>query len=69
MSVNIFSKSFITLFATLSLAHVMEDMVWAVLARYTTIPLYILIVGIVAWSFATAIIVKLWGRKPKNENR
>ena len=69
MSVNIFSKSFITLFATLSLAHIMEDMVSAILARYTTIPLYILIVGIVAWSFATAIIVKLWGRKPKNENR
>ena len=69
MSVNIFSKSFITLFATLSLAHIMEDMVWAILARYTTIPLYILIVGIVAWSFATAIIVKLWGRKPKSENR
>ena len=69
MSVNIFSKSFITLFATLSLAHIMEDMVWAILARYTTIHLYILIVGIVAWSFATAIIVKLWGRKPKNENR
>ena len=69
MRENIFSKSFITLFATLSLAHIMEDMVSAILARYTTIPLYILIVGIVAWSFATAIIVKLWGRKPKNENR
>ena len=46
----------------------MEDMVWAVLARYTTIPLFILIIGIVAWSFATAVIVKLWGKKPKNED-
>ena len=30
-------KGFWALFATLSLAHIMEDMVWAVLARYTTI--------------------------------
>tara|TARA_R110000744_G_scaffold83804_5_gene164135 strand:- start:560 stop:754 length:195 start_codon:yes stop_codon:yes gene_type:complete len=60
---KIFNKAFFTLFATLSLAHIMEDMVWAVLARYTSVPLLILLVGIVAWSFATAVIVKIWGRK------
>ena len=68
MKVNVFSKSFLTLFATLSAAHIVEDMVWALLARYTTIPLLILVIGIVAWSFATAILVKIWGKKPKNEN-
>ena len=62
------SKSFLALFATLSIAHIMEDMVWAILARYTTIPLVLLVFRIVIWSFATAIIVKLWGRKANHED-
>ena len=56
-------KGFWTLFATLSLAHIMEDMVWAVLARYTTIHIGFLIIGIVLWSFATTVIIKYVGRK------
>ena len=51
-------KSFWTLFASLSVAHIMEDMVWAFLARYTTISMFILLGGIILWSFGTAIILK-----------
>ena len=55
-------KSFWTLFASLSVAHVMEDMVWAVLARYTTISIFILLGGIILWSFCTAVVLKKLGK-------
>jgi len=57
------SKSFWTLFISLSIGHVIEDMVWAVLARYTTVPLFYLLIGIILWSFVTALIVRYWERK------
>ena len=40
----------------------MEDMVWAVLARYTTISIFILLGGIILWSFGTAVILKKLGK-------
>ena len=55
-------KSFWVLFASLSVAHIMEDMVWAVLARYTTVSMFILLGGIIMWSFGTAIILKKLGK-------
>ena len=55
-------KSFWTLFASLSVAHVMEDMVWSVLARYTTISIFILLGGIILWSFGTAVVLKKLGK-------
>ena len=56
-------KSFWALFASLSVAHVTEDMVWAVLARYTTLSIFILLGGIILWSFGTAIILKKLSKK------
>ena len=56
-------RSFWTLFASLSVAHVTEDMVWAVLARYTTISIFILLVGIILWSFGTAVVLKKLNKK------
>ena len=46
----------------MSVAHVMEDMVWAVLARYTTISIFILLGGIILWSFGTAVVLKKLGK-------
>ena len=59
---KLLDKSFWTLFASLSVAHIMEDMVWAVLARYTTISIFILLIGIILWSFGTAVILKKLGK-------
>ena len=56
-------RSFWTLFASLSVAHITEDMVWAVLARYTTISIFILLVGIILWSFGTAVVLKKLNKK------
>ena len=60
-------KSFWALFATLSLAHITEDMVWALLARYTSTHIGFLIIGIVLWSFATTVIIKYVGRKKQKD--
>ena len=52
-------KAFWILFGSFSLLHVSEDMVWAFLARYTTISFWILIIGILAWSFLTAVLINI----------
>ena len=52
-------KSFWILFGAISLLHVSEDMVWAFLARYTTVSFWFLVVGILAWSFLTAVLVNI----------
>ena len=36
-----------------------KDMVWAFLARYTTVSFWFLVVGILAWSFLTAVLVNI----------
>ena len=56
-------RSFWALFASLSIAHIMEDMIWAMLARYTTVSIFILLVGIILWSFGTAIVLKKLNKK------
>ena len=52
-------KSFWILFGSFSLLHVSEDMVWAFLARYTTVSFWFLVVVILAWSFLTAVLVNI----------
>ena len=37
--------------------HLAEDMVWAYLARYTTVSFFILIGGILTWSLITTLIL------------
>ena len=37
--------------------HLTEDLIWAVLARYTSVSMFILVGGILFWSFITAIIL------------
>ena len=62
---TVYNKKFLIIFAVLSAANIMEDMVWAIVARYTTIHLLFIIVGIISWSFITAIIIRYWGGKTK----
>lgn len=57
------TKSFWILFTALSFAHIAEDMIWAILARYTAVPIGLLITGIILWAFAISIFVKYLDKK------
>ena len=50
-------KGFWVIFASFSVMHLTEDLIWAVLARYTSVSMFILVGGILFWSFITAIIL------------
>jgi hypothetical protein len=59
------TKSFWILFTSLSFAHIIEDMVWTVLARYTVVPIGFLIIGIILWAFTISIFVKYLNNKQR----
>ena len=50
-------RGFILLFLSFSVMHLAEDMVWAFLARYTSVSFFILIGGILTWSLIQTLIL------------
>jgi hypothetical protein len=48
-------RSFWILFAGFSVFHLSEDMLWAVIARYTTVPMWAIIIGIFIWAFLSTL--------------
>jgi protein-S-isoprenylcysteine O-methyltransferase Ste14 len=50
-------KGFWLIFASFSTFHLVEDMFWALAARFTTIPMVVIIIGILLWAMATTIFV------------
>ena len=63
-----FRKGFWIIFASVSVFHIVEDVVWAVVARFTSTPIYLIVLGILAWAMLTTIAVhskpirKHWGK-------
>ena len=64
-----FRKGFWLVFASVSAFHIVEDIAWAVIARFTDTPIYLIVLGILIWSLIASIFVyskpvrKYWRRK------
>ena len=50
-------KGFLIVFVTFSIMHLAEDMVWAFLARYTSVSFLFLIGGILTWALIQTLIL------------
>ena len=63
-----FRKGFWIIFASVSVFHIVEDVVWAVVARFTSTPIYLIVLGILAWAMLPTLAVhsqpirKHWGK-------
>ena len=50
-------KSFWIVFASVSAFHIVEDIAWAVIARFTETPIYLIVLGILGWSLLASVVV------------
>jgi len=50
-------KGFWLIFISFSTFHLVEDIFWALIARFTTVPIVVIIIGILLWALATTIFV------------
>jgi hypothetical protein len=50
-------KSFWLVFVSFSAFHMVEDLLWAIIARFTDTPMYLIFLGILAWAMLTTIFV------------
>jgi hypothetical protein len=53
----VFHKGFWLAFLAFSAVHMVEDLFWAIIARFTDTPIYIIFLGILAWAMLTTICV------------
>ena len=60
-------KGFWVIFASFSVFHLVEDTFWAVIARFTDVPIIAIIGGIFLWALFSTIVIhtrpirKYWG--------
>ena len=52
-----FRKGFWLVFLSFSMVHMIEDLLWAVIARFTDTPIVLIFAGILAWAMLTTIVV------------
>ena len=52
-----FRKGFWLVFVSFSAFHMVEDLFWAIIARFTDTPIYLIFLGILAWAMLTTIFV------------
>ena len=65
----LWQRGFWVIFASFSVFHLVEDLFWAIIARYTSIPIFMIIGGILLWAFMSTVFVqskpvkKFWNGK------
>ena len=52
-----FRKGCWLVFLSFSAVHMIEDLLWAIIARFTDTPIYLIFLGILAWAMLTTIFV------------
>ena len=52
-----FRKGFWLVFLSFSAVHMIEDLLWAIIARFTDTPIYLIFLGIFAWAMLTTFLV------------
>ena len=52
-----FHKGFWLVFLSFSMVHMIEDLLWAIIARFTATPIYLIFLGILVWAMLTTIFV------------
>lgn len=50
-------KGFWVIFASFSVFHLVEDLCWAIIARFTDVPIIVIIGGILLWAFFSTIVL------------
>ncbi len=56
-------KTFFITFIGMVILHSLEDSIWILSSRYTSVPIYVLYLGVIIW----ALIATIWANRGKNE--
>ena len=55
--VCMWKKGFWVIFASFSAFHLIEDLLWAVVARFTNVPIVMIIGGILLWALFSTVVL------------
>ena len=50
-------RGFWVIFASVSIFHLVEDLFWAFIARFTSIPIVFIVLGIMVWALITTVFI------------
>lgn len=53
----LWQRGFWVIFASFSVFHLVEDLFWAIIARYTPLPILIIVGGILLWAFVSTLFI------------
>ena len=68
-------RGFWFIFASFATFHLVEDLFWAFIARFTSVPIGVIIAGILSWALLTTVFVhtkpfkKYWNRQGVHDDK